>query len=143
MFAFSHSRAEGGENAGRNSWGAAVNASSNKKFRLLDTPDKIEAFKDWAGEFGAWDDEERAAWSDAESNALLLQFIAGDVRESPAILDGVDFEEREEKWFYQTRRAESLEEIDWPEQEAQSQAGRISGRIFRSDDGQIYFSISN
>lgn len=182
-FNLSHSRAEGGENAGRNSWQAAMDQA--KETALLDTPEKLQVFRDWVADFGAWDEHERNAWTPQECNALFLQWVAGDIRQCPAILDGVTFEERtttESRWKdgrfidqgtaewwhssddepdmetgpFPTRsaayadacpqrepRAESLEEIDWPEYEAQASEGSISSNLFRADDGTVFFSLSH
>jgi hypothetical protein len=174
LFPFSHSRAEGGENAGSNTWKAALNGPRP----LLQTEEEREAFREFTAETGAWSAEERAHWTDNEEEALFLQFIAGDVRECPAILEGVNFYEREEDgkavWYYdtpsepdfetgpydtrseayrvasnelvgynQTRRAASLDEIDWQEYEQEANAGRISGRLFRSDSGEVFYTLSN
>jgi hypothetical protein len=154
--------------------------------------------RDFARSSGGWNDEECAAWTPQEVNALFLQWVAGDVRQCPAILDGVEFEERTVsesyweglrdengalvspdgntfidagtvQWFYpdptndgmefgpfnsrseayehhtggRGHTADSLEEIDWPEHETQAREGRISGNLFRSDDGAIYFYLGN
>ena len=169
QFALSHSAAEGGQNSGRETWQASLAAAEDTP--LLDTPEKLEAMRDFALSSGGWNEEEVAAWSAQEVNALFLQWIAGDCRECPAILDGVSFEERGPgEWFHTSAedpdmetgpfesrsdayndacpdgrepRADSLEEIDWQEYEAQASAGRISGRIFRAEDGRIYFNLSN
>lgn len=179
MFTFAHSRAEGGENAGQNTWNAALKGPRP----LLQMLEEFEAFRDHVEGFGAWDKEEIAAWDENECQALFLQMIAGDVRQCPAILEGVNFYEREEAekgdefktvWYYdtpsepdfetgphdsrseayrvasnelvgfnQTRRAESLDEIDWPEYEIQANEGRISGNLYRSDSGEVFYSLSN
>lgn len=120
MFTYSHSRAEGGENAGQNTWRAAVKRASTPPPILTD-PEQFDAFRDWIADFGAWNEDEIAAWNDAECCALLLQFIAGDVREAGA---------------------DSLEEMDWEQYETDASEGRISGRIFRADDGTAYYNIS-
>lgn len=173
MFEFSHSRAEGGENAGQDTWNAALKGPRP----LLNTPEEFEAFRDFAKSTGGWDREEIAAWDENESQALFLQFIAGDVRQCPATLEEIEFEERfPGMWYFQTpkdkendmedgphdsrseayqaasnelvgynqtRRAESLEEIDWPEYEIQAREGQISGRLSRSDSGEVFYSLSN
>lgn len=175
MFTFSHSQAEGGQDAGSNTWQAAVNHAKETRPPLLETEEQKEQFRDFVKSSGGWDEEEISAWSDDELNALLLQWIAGDVRECPAKLDGITFEERENEWWYsheytddvetgpfesrskayaqaageqmgrpyQTPQAEYLEEIDWPEYEVEAQQGRISGSLFKAEDGKVYFSISN
>jgi hypothetical protein len=173
MFEFSHSRAEGGQNAGPDTWNAALKGPRP----LLKTEEEREAFHEFIAETGAWSAEERAHWTDNEGDALFLQFIAGDVRECPAILEEIEFEERGAgMWYFQTpkdkendmedgphdsrseayrvasselvgynqtRRAESLDEIDWPEYEIQASEGRISGRLYRSDSGEVFYSLSN
>lgn len=121
MFAFSHSRMEGGENAGQNTWNLAKEHAASMNPPLLATDEALEAFRDWVKDFGAWDAEEIAAWDATECNALFLQFIAGDVREAGA---------------------SDLESLDWGEYEADCQNGQNAGNLFRSDDGQIYFSLS-
>lgn len=119
MFAFSHSRAEGGEDAGRNTWNAAKEHVTSE-ISLLPTEEACQEFRDYMKDFGAWNDEERAAWDAAECNALLLQLIAGDVREAGA---------------------DDLASIDWEEYEKDASAGRISGNLFRADDGTVYYQM--
>lgn len=169
-FPLSHSRAEGGQNAGPETWAASKAQAAETP--LLDTPEKLEAMRSFARESGGWTAEELAEWDAGELNALFLQWIAGDVRECPATLDGVTYEERAGEWFYSTEdapdmetgpydsrteaynevsremhgpgfRADDLSEIDWPEYEVQADAGRISGRMFRGDDGKVYFELGN
>lgn len=167
QFPLSHSRMEGGQNAGRNTWHASLEAAEDTA--LLDTPEKLHAMRDFARESGGWNEEEVDAWSDLEVNALFLQWIAGDCRECPAILDGITFDERDGEWYHSSDeepdmetgpfesrsdayadacpsrepRAESIDEIDWEEYEAQASAGWISGNIFRSDDGRVFFDLGN
>lgn len=177
MFEFSHSRAEGGENAGQNTWNAALKGPR----LLLQTPEEFEAFRDYVKGFGAWDEEEIAAWDENECQALFLQMIAGDVRQCPGTLEDVEITMQavtgnvpECGWYYtlpespdmetgpyESRseayqaaseattgragilRAESLDEIDWPEYEIQANKGRISGNLYRSDNGEVFYSLSN
>jgi hypothetical protein len=183
LFTFSHSAAEGGDDAGRNTWKAALEDASTRRPSLLSSPEAIESFKDWVKDFGAWSEDERNAWTDDECNALFLQWVAGDVRECPAIIDGVTIYEREEAdkggvfqavWYFdhdstpdeetgpfesrsdayqaacdahyrvnQQPRAESIDEIDWLEYEAQARGGNIPANIYRADDGRIYFSLQH
>lgn len=118
LFPFSHSRAEGGQEAGKNTWKAALKGPRP----LLSTPEEIQAFKEWTADFGAWDEAERNAWSDNEAQALFLQFIAGEVR---------------------VTGADSLDEIDWEAYEEGCEAGQYASYFFKSDDGKIYFSLSH
>jgi len=137
QFPLSHSRAEGGQNAGQETWQASLEAA--KETRLLDTEEKLQAMRDFARSSGGWTEEDIAAWSDQEINALFLQWVAGDVRQCPAILDEITFEER----------ADSLDEIDWQEYEKQAESGRISGSLSRGNiEGsesfaRVFFYLGN
>ena len=169
-FPLSHSAAEGGQTAGRDTWNASLDQAEETP--ILDTPEKLHAMRDFARSSGGWTTEEIAEWTPQEVNALFLQWIAGDCRQCPAILPGVTFEEREGAFYHsheddpnmetgpfpdrsaayldanpggygRPSRAESLEEIDWPEYEAQAHEGLISSNLFRADDGRVFFSLSN
>lgn len=121
MFAFSHSRMEGGDNAGQNTWNAAKEHAASMHPPLLATGEAIDAFRDWVADFGAWTEDKIATWDATECNALFLQFIAGDVREAGA---------------------DDLESLDWDEYENDCQSGRIAGNFFRSENGQIFYNLS-
>jgi len=162
-FALSHSRAEGGETAGQDTWNASKEQAEETP--LLDTPEKLDAMRDFARSSGGWNDEEVAAWNDQEVNALFLQWIAGDVRQLPAKLN-VEILERNGEWFrddedgeheygpYESRSdayreahgnriitADSLEEIDWEEAEVSQQDGNAPSNLSREDDGRVYFYL--
>lgn len=113
-FAFSHSIAEGGKNAGPETW-AAANAEAEER-PLLDVGDR-DAVRDFFAGFGAWGPEEIAAWSSAELDALVLQYASGDLREVQDLCPG-----------------DGLGGIDWAEAEELAQAGTISGRLYASGD---------
>lgn len=112
---------EGGENAGANTWNAAKEHAASMRPPLLATDEALAAFRDWVKDFGAWSEEEITAWDATECNALFIQFIAGDVREAGA---------------------DDLESLDWDEYENDCQSGRIAGNLFRSEDGQIFYTLS-
>ena len=112
QFALSHSRMEGGENAGQNTWRAALARAGETP--LLDTEEKLQAMRDFARSSGGWDDEEVAAWTPQEVNALFLQWVAGDCRECGA---------------------DRLDDLDWQ--------GLEAGNLFKGDDGKIYFSLES
>lgn len=67
----------GRQDIGRVTWRNACEA-----IEALDTPlvpsEGQDDLRSWIREFGAWDSSEIAAMSDVETQALLLQFIAGD-----------------------------------------------------------------
>ena len=115
---YSASVAEIGANAGRDTWRAAIDDSP--EFMLLDTDDKREAFKAHIRGYGAWSDAEIAAWSDVELNALLLQMIAGDMREG--------------------NLSAGMTAAGWARYQEASEAGQISGAIFVTD-GEIYYYV--
>lgn len=75
---YSASVMEIGANAGRDTWRRAVEDAPD--YNLLDTDDKRDEFRAHVKGFGAWTDDEIAAWSDVELNALLMQMISGDIR---------------------------------------------------------------
>lgn len=160
-FALSHSRMEGGQDAGRNTWNASKEQADETP--LLDTKEKLQAMRDFARSSGGWDKEEIAAWDSRELNALFLQWIAGDVRQLPAKLGDITFSERQDGWYrendayewgpYESRTeayqdfdtrlpyAETLDDVDWPEAEILMNAGRVSGNLLRGDDGAVYFYL--
>lgn len=118
---FSASRMELGDNAGQITWNNAVTeAASNTQWITADSRDEFES---WVGDFGAWDDDEIKAWSLDECNALLIQYISGDLNELESLCYSDDDE------FM----------IDWNKAEKLSSAGTIGGRIYKGDDGRVYF----
>lgn len=111
--------AEIGASAGPDTWRAACDDSPD--YMILDTDEKREAMREYVGTFGAWSEEEINAWSDIELNALLLQMISGDIRES--VLDD--------------------DRSAWAEYYEQGERGIVSCRMFSDDDGQVYYSIGD
>jgi len=75
---YSASVMEIGANAGRDTWQAAVEDAPD--YNLLNNDDDRDEFRAHVKGFGAWSDEEIAAWSDTELNALFIQLISGDIR---------------------------------------------------------------
>jgi hypothetical protein len=113
---YANSVAESGmQNIGRITWD---NAMRHVSADHIVTGDQLEHTRDWLAEFGAWSEEELAEMSDQEINALLIQFIAGDVRE----IEAYD---------------------DWEDYEQAADDGQVSGRIYRGDDGKFYFYVGN
>lgn len=118
---YSASAAELGDDAGRQTWRAALEDSPD--YPLLDTEEKREAFRDHIRGLGAWDDAEVATWSNRELVALLLQMIAGDIRDADLSPDSDD--------------------ADWIAYEARAAAGQCASNIFRADDGAVYYWIGS
>lgn len=113
---YSASVAEIGNNAGPDTWRAACDDAADYG-PMLATPEQLQALRDHVRGFGAWSDEEIAAWSDTECNALFIQLVSGDIRESP------------------------LAENDWVQYQEWAERGVCSSNIFRNDDGQIYYTL--
>jgi hypothetical protein len=122
-FEFSASRAERGQNAGPETWANALEEAAERP--LLTTADELDAFRNHARGFGAWDDEEIAAWSPEECNALLIQMISGDLRE------------------LELCPGDGIGGIDWAEAERLSAKGTVSGRIGLWDDGSVGYYIGD
>ncbi len=119
---YSASVAEIGNNAGQDTWNAACEDAAD--YNLLDNDEKRETFREYVKGFGAWTDEEIHAWTDNELNALLLQMISGDMRES-----GLD-----------------QRPVDWAEYQRDCESGQCSSRIFggpMSTDGRVYYCIED
>jgi hypothetical protein len=116
---YSASIAEIGNDAARSTWRAACDDSED--YPMLDSDEKREEFRHYIESFGAWSEDEIAAWSNQELNALLIQMVSGDIRE--ASLD--------------------TDEPDWAQYQKDSEDGRISGRIFKGDDSQIYYYVGD
>jgi hypothetical protein len=116
-FEFSASRAERGQNAGRETWNnAKAEAKDNP---ILTTEKDLQALRDHVRGFGAWEEEEIAAWSADECNALLIQMVAGDLREAESLYPG-----------------DGPGGVDWPAFEADD---NVSGRIYASGDKVFYY----
>ena len=107
----SASCAELGRSAGAITWN---NAKQHEI--LLDTSEKIDAFKVWVKDFGGWSDEEIAAWDTVETNALFVQFVAGDMREAEAYDTNADYLQAQEE-------------------------GQASSYLYCADNGQVYFNL--
>ncbi len=116
---YSANAMELGQDAARITWRNAC--ADSAEWPLLQTAEQRDAFRGFVGGFGAWDDAEIAAWSDTELNALCIQFVSGDIRESGLTAGASD--------------------ADWKAYEGDASEGRVCGRICRGTDGRVYFYI--
>ncbi len=107
MYLYASSQCEMGSDAGKVTWENAIDEADRDP--LLNSQDEIDEAKSWAGEFGAWEEEEISKWTDQEVNAFVLQFIAGDIR-------GREHYGSDDEWF------------------AGMESGRSGGSIFQSGD---------
>jgi hypothetical protein len=80
----SGSIAELGQDAGKITWNNSMAYAASNAHTLLKTDDDRDQARDYFAGFGAWSKEEIAAWSDAELEALTVQYIAGGIREMEA-----------------------------------------------------------
>lgn len=120
-FDMSNNAATLGDDAGQLTWSASLECAQDCDTpSLLDTEEKREAFRDFVRSSGGWTRDEIGAWSDAELYALFLQWIAGDIREAFGDADFSDW--------------------DWDEYEADES---LCHRLFRADDGRVFFYIGN
>lgn len=114
---YSASIAETGlQDIGRRTW-----QNANDDAPSLITEENRDEFESWVEGFGAWEREEVSGWTLTECNALLLQSIAGDIRE---LEDNASNEDGE---------------IDWQEAEELCEAGQVSGRLFEHQ-GEIFYN---
>lgn len=74
---YSASAMELGNDAGSITW----NNSKESGIVFVSTPEEIQEAQDYIQGFGSWSETEIKAWSLTELNALILQLIAGDLRE--------------------------------------------------------------
>lgn len=77
----SNSVANLGRRCAKLTWGNAMRiAFRHEEWLLTPIEDACEAMRGWAKETGAWDREERDAWTIPECLALFVQNIASEVR---------------------------------------------------------------
>lgn len=115
MCFLSGSIAELGDNAGALTW---ENSQRYAKEHALLSTEQIEEARNYFQSYGAWNDEEIAAWSALDVQALVTQETASEIRD---YLSYNSFDD------YQTA----------------SEEGQASGRIFRDEAGDWYIHFSN
>lgn len=126
-YMLSNSRANLGDDAGAITWRNCVALSDQLTATppdLLPTPEHEQEFRDFVKGSGGWSKDEIAAWDHAELHALLVQWIAGDLRNG----FGDDLPDDPSEW-------------DWIDYEERCEAGITSSSISRGDDGRVYFYI--
>lgn len=110
----SGSRAELGDEAGAITWKNSV--EYGRKHPLLKTDDERDAARHHFRSYGAWSQEQIDAWSEDELQGIVCQDVAAAIREMEAFASFEEFQ-------------------------AASEAGRVSGRLSRGDDGQWFFYL--
>jgi hypothetical protein len=104
---YSASQAELGLDAGKITWANAQQA----RYNLLDTPEKLEAMREWARATGAWSEAEIA---EMDLEALFVQLVAAEVRDKGG--------------------------LDWPAYYELAERGQVSGSLFE-DAGAVYYVL--
>lgn len=121
-YAFCNSIARSGlSNIGQVTWRNALEEARSEP--LLTEPDQIAEAKDYFKEFGAWDKDEIAAWTDDDVNALLVQEVSHNIQELDDFIDDDG-------------------EIDWKAYHEDAERGQVSGMLW-ADDENVYFTISH
>ncbi len=109
----SASAAELGRNAGKITWANCIELA--KRLPLV-TDDNRQDARDHFCAYGAWDEDEIAAWSDTDLSAMIWQEAAADMREYRELCKG-----------------------DLAKYEALVEQGQISGRLsLGTDTATIY-----
>jgi hypothetical protein len=97
---YSASIAEIGNNAGPLTWNRAL--SDGMDLVGITDPDQLEELREYFAAFGAWDEDEINTWTIQKMNALLLQDIAGTIRENG--LNNPEFnsvfQDDDGEWYY-------------------------------------------
>jgi hypothetical protein len=121
-FGFSASMAEAGPTVARDTW---QNAKAEAEDSPLLSAEQLDEAREWFREFGAWGREELAAMSADELNALLIQFVAGDIREAQSLCP-----------------SDNDDGIDWQEYETLASEGTLGGSLFPHED-RVFFTMSH
>ena len=119
----SGSQAELGPDAGRITW---RNSEGYARENSPITDGNRQNVRRFFYGFGAWSRDEIDGWDDVELGGLLVQFIAGDLREA----EGVAWDDE-------------AGGIDWDEYQRQREAGRVGGRVYPDAGGRIWFCFAN
>lgn len=101
------------QNTGEVTWRNARRAATDEP---LVGPEHQETLRNWLYGLGGWTSDEIDAMTDTETNALLLQFIAGDIQEMQRHDDPTDYA-------------------------AAQQDGQASPYLWCDDEGKWFFDI--
>lgn len=116
MFDLSGSIMEHGETASQFTWGNSV--EYGKAHPLLKTDEQRDAARAHFKSYGAWSEEEIAAWSEDRLQGIMCQEVAAAVRE----MEHYDTEEE----YYKA-----------------AQEGQVSGNLCKGVDGKWYFYLGS
>lgn len=119
-FDLSHSIAEGGKNAGPETWAASLQAAREHPVLAIEDYDDVRKY--FKG-FGAWEEAEINLWDKDQINAMVLQYAAGDLREVQSLCPGP-----------------GVADVDWDEAERLSSEGTIGGHLYEAD-GKLWISL--
>ena|ERR1700680_2799688 len=114
MVELSGSCMEHGPDAGRITW--SNSKAYGAEHPLLTSDDRRDAARSHFREYGAWSEEEIAGWSEEDLQGIMCQEVASAVRE----MEGAD---------------------DYADYQCRCEAGQMSGRLYKDDDGRWWFSL--
>lgn len=109
----------GNPNIARDCWLRAVTHAD--PLRFLVTPAQQKAFQDYLEDAGF---EFEREYTPREIEALFIQSVASDVEEAQYVAPGRDWQG-----------------ISWKKYERASNDGKVSGTLFKGEDGEIYYQI--
>lgn len=69
------------------------NACEYAAYNPLCSVEQLPELRDWISDFGAWDTKDITGMTDTELNALLLQFVSGDIRETEHYSGDTEFDQ--------------------------------------------------
>ncbi len=130
---YSASRHEIGNDAGEVTWMAALTAPM-----LLGDPDNapasvtsdaFDAAFDFLVSTGGWTADEVSQFSLRELNALVVQFIASEIRQCDSAAERYTAGVESDTW--------------WNRYYAQASDGSIAGRLSNDDTGAVFFDLGN
>jgi hypothetical protein len=110
----SGSRLELGQDAGKITWNNSVEYGRAQP--LLTTDEMRDEARAYFKEFGAWDEDAIAVWSEDELQGIMCQDVAAAIRE----MESTDTYEEYQKLC---------------------EEGTCSGSLYRGDDGRWYFYV--
>lgn len=117
---FSASVVEMGQNAGALTWSYANEESQDTI--LLNTFEQFADFIEHVESMGFDFSEDEKPMNGIELNALFIQLISGDIRESEGL---------------------SENPIDWDLYEKECEQGKVSSNLYKGSDGGIYYYLGS
>ena len=116
---YSASKAEYGDRAAQITWENAC--CDSRRSLLFKTSDEVIAVRDYFKGMGVWTEDEIVEWPLEELNAILIQDIAGAMREGNLTCNAT--------------------QEDWDNYSVLAVDGQVPGNLFNTEDGRVYYNI--